>query len=69
MRRPDLPQPGTRSVAVLPHLAFLRAAIMKAVSPVFYDFCRIHKSLRVTPAMAGGIADHVWSVRELLETA
>jgi transposase-like protein/IS1 family transposase len=33
----------------------------------FYNFCRIHKSLRVTPAMAAGIADHVWSVRELLE--
>jgi IS1 family transposase len=35
----------------------------------FYNFCRIHKSLRVTPAMAAGIADHVWSVRELLEAA
>ena len=32
----------------------------------FYNFCRIHKTLRVTPAMAAGIADHVWSVRELL---
>jgi hypothetical protein len=31
----------------------------------FYNFCR--KSLRVTPAMAAGIADHVWTVRELLE--
>jgi IS1 family transposase/transposase-like protein len=35
----------------------------------FYNFCRIHKTLRVTPAMAAGIADHVWSVRELLEAA
>jgi len=34
----------------------------------FYNFCRVHKSLRVTPAMAAGIADHIWSVRELLET-
>ena len=33
----------------------------------FYNFCRVHKSLRVTPAMAAGIADHVWDVRELLE--
>jgi IS1 family transposase/transposase-like protein len=32
----------------------------------FYNFCRVHKSLRVTPAMAAGIADHVWEVRELL---
>jgi transposase-like protein/IS1 family transposase len=40
-----------------------------AVWFAFYNFCRIHKSLRVTPAMAAGIADHVWSVRELLEAA
>ncbi len=32
----------------------------------FYNFCRVHKTLRVTPAMAAGIADHVWSVVELL---
>jgi transposase-like protein/IS1 family transposase len=32
----------------------------------FYNFCRVHKSLRVTPAMAAGISDHVWDVRELL---
>ena len=35
----------------------------------FYNFVRVHKSLRMTPAMAAGIADHVWSVRELLEAA
>jgi hypothetical protein len=33
----------------------------------FYNFCRIQKTLCVTPAMPAGIADHVWSVRELLE--
>lgn len=32
----------------------------------WYNFCRIHRSLRVTPAMHSGIADHVWSVTELL---
>lgn len=32
----------------------------------FYNFCRVHKSLRVTPAMEAGIADHVWSIEELL---
>ena len=32
----------------------------------FYNFFRIHKSLRVTPAMAAGIADHVWDISELL---
>lgn len=30
-----------------------------------YNFCRIHQSLRVTPAMQAGIADHVWSLEEL----
>jgi len=33
----------------------------------FYNFCRIHKSLRVTPAMAAGISGHVWDVAELLQ--
>lgn len=35
----------------------------------FYNFCRSHKSLRMTPAMAAGITNRVWSVRELLEAA
>src|SRR2546429_9063427 len=32
-----------------------------------YNFCRVHRSLRVTPAMEAGITDHVWSLAELLE--
>jgi hypothetical protein len=35
----------------------------------WYNFGRVHKSLRCTPAMEAGISDHVWSVRELLEAA
>ena len=31
-----------------------------------YNFCRIHKTLRVTPAMEAGIADHVWTMDELV---
>ena len=30
-----------------------------------YNFGRIHKTLRVTPAMEAGIADHVWSLEEI----
>jgi hypothetical protein len=41
-----------------------RAAV--ALHFAWYNFCRIHGSLRVTPAMEAGIADHVWSVKELL---
>lgn len=32
---------------------------------MYYNFGRIHKSLRVTPAMEAGIADHVWSIDEI----
>jgi len=31
-----------------------------------YNFCRIHKTLRVTPAMEAGLTDHVWTLQELL---
>jgi transposase-like protein/IS1 family transposase len=32
----------------------------------YYNFCRVHKTLRVTPAMEAGITDHVWELSELL---
>ncbi len=32
----------------------------------YYNFCRIHTSLRVTPAMEAGLTNHIWSLRELL---
>ncbi len=32
----------------------------------FYNFCRIHKSLRVTPAMAAGITDRLWSLDDIV---
>jgi len=31
-----------------------------------YNFCRIHQSLRVTPAMQAGITDHVWELEEVV---
>ena len=31
-----------------------------------YNFCRIHKTIRVTPAMEAGITGHVWSIEELV---
>jgi hypothetical protein len=31
-----------------------------------YNFCRIHSTLRVTPAMEAGIADHVWTLEEVV---
>jgi len=35
----------------------------------YYNFCRRHITIRMPPAMAAGITDHMWSVRELLEAA
>ncbi len=45
-------------------LANLEAAI--ALHFVYYNYCRIHQTLRVTPAMEAGITDHVWGVKDLL---
>jgi IS1 family transposase len=36
---------------------------------MFYNFCRIHKTLRITPAMQAGVADHVWTLEEVAELA
>jgi len=33
---------------------------------MFYNFCRVHQTLRVTPAMEAGVADHVWSIDEII---
>lgn len=37
-----------------------------AIYLAYYNFCRVHQTLRVTPAMEAGITEHVWSMRELL---
>ncbi|MGE0735105.1 MAG: IS1 family transposase [Alphaproteobacteria bacterium] len=37
-----------------------------AVHFMYYNFGRIHKTLRITPAMAAGVTDHVWSLEEIL---
>ena len=45
----------------------LEAAL--ALNIAHYNFCRIHRTLWVTPAMEAGLADHVWSLGKLLEKA
>jgi len=37
-----------------------------AVHFMHYNFCRVHQTLRVTPAMEAGLADHVWEIEELV---
>ena len=41
-------------------------AAMIAIHAVYYNFARIHKTLRITPAMATGLSDHVWSLEEIV---
>ena len=33
----------------------------------FYNFCRIHKTLKVTPAMAAGVSDKLWTLEDIAE--
>jgi IS1 family transposase len=46
-------------------LSHLKAAVNLYFA--YYNLCRVHASLRVTPCMEAKIEDHVWSIRELLE--
>jgi transposase-like protein/IS1 family transposase len=47
----------------LPHL---KAAI--TLHFAYYNFCRVHMSLKKTPAMAAGITDHVWALADVFTT-
>jgi IS1 family transposase len=33
---------------------------------MYYNFCRIHQSLRVTPAMKAGVTDHIWDIHDIV---
>jgi IS1 family transposase len=37
-----------------------------ALTFTYYNFCRVHQSLRITPAMAAGIADEIWEIEDLV---
>jgi hypothetical protein len=39
---------------------------MVALHYTHYNFCRVHSSLRVTPAQEAGLSDHIWSIEELI---
>ena len=42
------------------------APSLRRLHYMHYNFCRIHQTLRVTPAMEAGISDHVWSLDEVI---
>ena len=33
---------------------------------MYYNFCRVHRSLRMTPAMAAGVTDHLWKIEDIV---
>jgi hypothetical protein len=37
-----------------------------ALHYMYYNFCRVHQTLRVTPAMEAGITAHVWGIEEVV---
>ncbi len=45
-------------------LKHLKAAL--TLHFAYYNLCRVHGSLHVTPAMQAGLTDHVWGISELL---
>lgn len=34
---------------------------------MYYNFARVHKTLKTTPAVAAGVADHVWTIEEIVK--
>jgi hypothetical protein len=48
-------------------LANLKASV--ALHYTHYNFVRVHRTLRCTPAMAAGVVDRLWTVQELIERA
>jgi hypothetical protein len=34
---------------------------------MYYNFCRIHKTIKTTPAMEAGVTDYLWSLEEVAE--
>jgi len=66
----------SRSDVTLPLCAATNAVSKKlhpkaavALHFAYYNFCRVHSSLRVTPAMEAGLTDHIWSIAELIDAA
>jgi hypothetical protein len=52
-----------------PNIGYQRVECLVAALWLYfahYNFVRIHGSLRMTPAMAANVTDHLWSVEEML---
>jgi len=58
-------QRGGRNAKILSVFALICVALY-FMHYKHYNFCRIHQTLRVTPAMEAGISDHVWTMTEIV---
>ncbi len=65
--RTHLKRFGRLTLSYSKRLRSLEAAV--SLYAGFYNFVRVHETLRVTPAMESGLTDHVWSMAELLTVA
>ena len=49
---------------------FLKKALnlfyAEALHFMYYNFCRIHQTLRMTPAMKAGVTDRLWEIEDIL---
>jgi hypothetical protein len=50
----------------VPHFSSDYIDMQVVFDGTYYNFCRLHFSLPVTPAMEAGVADHVWSLEEII---
>jgi hypothetical protein len=48
-------------------LQFEDAMLPPILTFMYYNFARIHKTLRVTPAMAAGLTDRLWDVADIVD--
>jgi hypothetical protein len=62
------PVPGMRnnSAAVKGNRFGVNHSRMIALHFMHYNYCRVHQTLRVTPAMQAGLTDHIWEIGELV---
>lgn len=63
--RMDIKRFGRKTNAFSKKLLNLKRHL--ALWAMYFNFCRIHRTLRMPPAMAAGIADHIWEVDEIVE--
>ena len=61
-------RPATEKIAALESLDWgYVVGLLKAKTEIpDYNFCRIHSSIRVTPAMESGLTDHVWELEKMI---